>query len=500
MSVERPLRVNLYWGGEIHYEGDFVCYLPRTSNRTFTLRHRIGYGELVDRIYHYIGVDKGMFKLKLFLRQPLESSKYTVSAVVDDETLDVMYDLWIERVSYMAEIYIEKEEIVQMPVVNSVFTGPIGNVGPMMSLVHAFMDPTKFNFGSSSVVPETSSASHYMHDDRSMDSLEPRLTSGSMGAQEYFHGLDSIPSFGDPGPSCHISPIGIESNPGQGCRSSAENDVYASIHDGLLGSLEDDVEEDDPEDDPEVDAEEVEESESQDVSGSDSDDEHEGGGLRVNLDMDHLDRRNSTAGSSAYVPRGMTFFSDLGNIDHDDMEEEDGLERIVTFSEENNNIRLHMRFESKQQLSRAVRMWSINHNREFRVIESKSNTWFAKCKSSIERTPSTSTAPSYPPCDWCVRAVKKKTHGMWQITKWVNDHNCLGDMIRNNNTSLTASVISRHILRSIEDDPGLKVKNILSFVKENLKVDVSYKKAWYARRKAIELVFGSWEANFAELP
>ncbi|CDP08613.1 unnamed protein product [Coffea canephora] len=89
---------------------------------------------------------------------------------------------------------------------------------------------------------------------------------------------------------------------------------------------------------------------------------------------------------------------------------------------------------------------------------------------------------------------------MWQITKWVNDHNCLGDMIRNNNTSLTAFVILRHILRTIEDDPGLKVKSILSFVKENLKVYVSYKKAWYARRKAIELVFGSWEANFAELP
>ncbi|XP_071939459.1 uncharacterized protein [Coffea arabica] len=504
MSVERPLRVNLYWGGEIHYEGDFVCYLPRTSNWTFTLRHRIGYGELVDRIYHYMGVDKGMFKLKLFLRQLLENSKYTISAVVDDETLDVMYDLWIKRVSYMTEIYIEKEEIVQMPVVNSVFTGSIGNVGPMMSLVHAFMDPTKFNSGSSSVVPETSSASHYMHDDRSMDSLEPRLTSGSMGAQEYFHGLDSIPNFGDPRPSCHISPHGIESNHGQGYRSSAEDDVYASGHDRLLVS---------EEDDPEVNAEEVEESESQDVSGSDSDDKHEGGGLRVNLDTQQPFvgyrvantecgdiRRNSTAGSSAYVPRGMAFFSDLGSINDDDIKEEDGLERIVTFSEENNNIRLHMRFESKLQFSRVVRMLSINHNREFRVIESKSNTWFAKCKSSIERTPSTSTALSYPPCDWCVRTVKKRTHGMWQITKWINNHNCLGDMIRNNNTSLMASVISRHILRSIEDDNRLTVKNILSFVKENLKVDVSYKKAWYTRRKAIELVFGSWEANFAELP
>ncbi|XP_071920727.1 uncharacterized protein [Coffea arabica] len=73
-------------------------------------------------------------------------------------------------------------------------------------------------------------------------------------------------------------------------------------------------------------------------------------------------------------------------------------------------------------------------------------------------------------------------------------------MIKNNNTSLMASVISGHIIRSIEDDRGLKVKNILNSVKENLKVDVSYKKVWYARRKAIELVFGSWEANFVELP
>nr|XP_027119521.1 uncharacterized protein LOC113736650 [Coffea arabica] len=70
----------------------------------------------------------------------------------------------------------------------------------------------------------------------------------------------------------------------------------------------------------------------------------------------------------------------------------------------------------------------------------------------------------------------------------------------NSNASLTSSVIARHVVHSIEDDPGYKVKNIVSDVKKVLKMDVSYKKAWYGRHKAIELVFGSWKTNFAELP
>ncbi|XP_027125024.1 uncharacterized protein [Coffea arabica] len=137
MSIERPLRVSLYWGGKIHYEDESIYYLPRTSNRTFSLRHRIGYEELVDRIYQYMGVDRGMFKLNLFLRQPCGRTSYNLSQVLDDETLEIMYDVWNEIVPYIAELYIEKEEIVQNPQVSSIFIPPTTNVGPMMSLIHA---------------------------------------------------------------------------------------------------------------------------------------------------------------------------------------------------------------------------------------------------------------------------------------------------------------------------------------------------------------------------
>lgn len=78
------------------------------------------------------------------------------------------------------------------------------------------------------------------------------------------------------------------------------------------------------------------------------------------------------------------------------------------YSEENMNICLHMRFVSKQQLVKAIRMWSIDQNREFRVVESKRDTWVVRCKSWCGGT-------STEECDWSIRALRKKTHGLWQL-------------------------------------------------------------------------------------
>nr|XP_027069017.1 uncharacterized protein LOC113694296 [Coffea arabica] len=421
-----------------------------------------------------MGVDRGLFKLNIFLRQPCGRSSYNVSPVVDDETLEIMYDVWNEIVPYIAELYIEKEEIFQNPRVTGTFISPNTNCGPMMSLVHACIDPTRFRPNFSTSVPETASVSQLAKGDCVRDSLEPRLPSGLRTDVESVQGLNSIQSFRDRESPEHVGSYGLDFTAGPShCNSPLA-------------------------DDSEHDVEDVQKSESVDVSGSDSDGEIEQRGV-------HQDVENhqpfDAFGNLSYAPRGLKFFSNLGNIDDDEhLTDESELERNVIFSEEKNNIRMHMRFESKQQLSRAIRMWSINNNREFRVVESKSNTWVAKCKSAVQRSFTTAADSSEPPCDWCVRAVKKKTHGLWQITKWVNDHNCLGDLISNSNASLTSSVITRHIVHNIEDDPGYKVKSIVSHVKEVLKVDVSYKNAWYGRRKAIELVFGSWDANFADLP
>ncbi|KAL3528209.1 hypothetical protein ACH5RR_012865 [Cinchona calisaya] len=75
-----------------------------------------------------------------------------------------------------------------------------------------------------------------------------------------------------------------------------------------------------------------------------------------------------------------------------------------------------------------------------------------------------------------------------------------GEISGNNNRNLTSTVIANQIMHSIENDPGHKVKQIQAYVKNSFKVDITYKKAWYARRKAIVLAYGSWASNFQQLP
>ena len=61
-------------------------------------------------------------------------------------------------------------------------------------------------------------------------------------------------------------------------------------------------------------------------------------------------------------------------------------------------------------------------------------------------------------------------------------------------------MIAAHILHSIRADIAYPVKQIQADIKNNMHVDISYIKGWWARKKAIESIYGSWESNFEKLP
>ncbi|KAL4555227.1 hypothetical protein LXL04_037838 [Taraxacum kok-saghyz] len=181
----------------------------------------------------------------------------------------------------------------------------------------------------------------------------------------------------------------------------------------------------------------------------------------------------------------MSFMNDIGDVGDDD--------------ESENKIRLGMQFESKVQVKKAT-LWSINQNREFKVYESKSNSWVAKCKTLGGEGESSSNFPYTSHSTWYVSAMKKKNHHMWKITRWVDAHNCFGSCIGNNNRNLNSKTIPSYILHSIEKDIAYLVKQIQANIKDRLNVDISYSKAWRGRRNAIETIYGTWESNFVELP
>ena len=104
------------------------------------------------------------------------------------------------------------------------------------------------------------------------------------------------------------------------------------------------------------------------------------------------------------------------------------------------------------------------------------------------------------PCYWKMRASYKESLGVWQMGMWVDNHNCMAATSANDNDNVTSSFISGLILRKIEIDIGYTVKAIQGDVKTFLGVDVKYKKAWHARRKAVDQIYGDWSSNFDDLP
>ncbi|KAL4575286.1 hypothetical protein LXL04_022128 [Taraxacum kok-saghyz] len=196
----------------------------------------------------------------------------------------------------------------------------------------------------------------------------------------------------------------------------------------------------------------------------------------------------------------MSFMNDIGDVGDDDVEEPEDNIHIDVWKESENKIRLGMQFKSKVQVKKAVTLWSINQNREFKVYESKSNSWVAKCKTLGGEGESSSNFPYTSRCTWYVRAMKKKNHHMWKITRWVDAHNCFGSCTCNNNRNLKSKTIASYILHSIENDIAYSVKQIQANIKDRLNVDISYSKAWRGRRKAIETIYGTWKSNFVELP
>ncbi|XP_076932376.1 uncharacterized protein LOC143597853 [Bidens hawaiensis] len=83
---------------------------------------------------------------------------------------------------------------------------------------------------------------------------------------------------------------------------------------------------------------------------------------------------------------------------------------------------------------------------------------------------------------------------------WTPAHSFFTSVSHNNNRTLRSKVVATHIQQQVLANLSYMVKQIQSLIKEKLNVDITYGKAWAARKKSIENIYGSWDENFQELP
>ncbi|XP_015968760.1 uncharacterized protein LOC107492270 [Arachis duranensis] len=67
-------------------------------------------------------------------------------------------------------------------------------------------------------------------------------------------------------------------------------------------------------------------------------------------------------------------------------------------------------------------------------------------------------------------------------------------------SKLDSITIAEAIKPLVEADPSLKVKSVIAEIQSKFNYTVSYRKAWLAKQKAVEKIFGGWEASYKALP
>ncbi|XP_049366584.1 uncharacterized protein LOC125831422 [Solanum verrucosum] len=152
------------------------------------------------------------------------------------------------------------------------------------------------------------------------------------------------------------------------------------------------------------------------------------------------------------------------------------------------DLKKGMFFSSKEKLKRAITIWSLHKNKEFKVVTSTKSLWVVRCKFY-----------SLLGCLWFLRG-RKVGDNLWKIGKYVENHRCETEGFSTGHANLNTNLIASLFLNQISKNPKYLVVDVISKVHEKFGHQVTYRKAWLGRQRAFELVYGDFEKSFSDLP
>ena len=103
-------------------------------------------------------------------------------------------------------------------------------------------------------------------------------------------------------------------------------------------------------------------------------------------------------------------------------------------------------------------------------------------------------------CNWRLRACRCKSHGLFEITKYVSLHTCVYPRLSQDHSQLGSKLIAREIQNVVQMDHMTSIATLHQMVKDKFGYDVHYKKIWEAKRKAMIKAFGDWDESYQALP
>ena len=87
--------------------GGSFSYDPPRCKKAILVKNRIGYSELVDRVYTYIDLDRTVFNLNLWFRNSVGLSTFAGLRLGCEEDMDMLYHMKMMSLHTACEIYVE---------------------------------------------------------------------------------------------------------------------------------------------------------------------------------------------------------------------------------------------------------------------------------------------------------------------------------------------------------------------------------------------------------
>ncbi|PNX78709.1 hypothetical protein L195_g034687, partial [Trifolium pratense] len=152
----------------------------------------------------------------------------------------------------------------------------------------------------------------------------------------------------------------------------------------------------------------------------------------------------------------------------------------------NTGIHKGMVFYTKKECVEAIKTWHIKQSRHYSIDKSDTSRYVIKCDK--------------PPCDFFLRAALSKKTDLWGIATIGNSHTCVSAGMSQDHRRLDTDLICSNILPMLRDNLALSVKFIIGHIRDKFNYTITYRKAWNAKNKAIEQIYGNWVQSYRDLP
>ena len=105
-------------------------------------------------------------------------------------------------------------------------------------------------------------------------------------------------------------------------------------------------------------------------------------------------------------------------------------------------------------------------------------------------------------CEWRLMvAVVEKGHAMLQVRRFHDVHTCSRTQIQANNRNATPQVLGHILKEELRDCRRVyRSYDIINDIRQRMNIGISYNQAWRGKMHALNLLRGSPESSFAQLP